>query len=128
MRTIQESISSHNAETGGDRANRAVIVLTTWPTDVRTDDVARALVEQRLAACITRLPAHRVVYRWQDAIEESEEHQWLIKTTAGRLEALWEAVRTAHPYDTPEWLVLPVEEGSADYLTWVRASTTPAAP
>jgi len=125
MRTIQESIPPHNAETGHDRA---VIVLTTWPADAGGDEVARALVERRLAACVTRLPLHRVVYRWKDAIEDGDESQWLIKTTADRLEGLWEAVRTAHPYDTPEWLVVPVEAGSADYLAWVRASTAPAAP
>lgn len=113
----------HNAETPPDRPDRVVIVLTTWPEDERAAVVARELVEARLAACVTRLPRHQVVYRWQDAIEQAEEHQWVIKTTARTLDALWAAVRAAHPYDTPEWLVLTVDSGSDAYLSWVRDGT-----
>ena len=122
MRTIQESPSAHNAETGADRPDPVVIVLTTWPEDERAAAVARHLVEARHAACVTRLPRHTVVYRWQGAIEEADEHQWVIKTTASALDRLWEAVRAAHPYDTPEWIVLTAAGGSEAYLQWVRAS------
>jgi periplasmic divalent cation tolerance protein len=124
MRTIQESPSPHNAETSADRPDRVVIVLTTWPDDERAAIVARQLVEGRHAACVTRLPRHAVVYRWQGAVEEAEEHQWVIKTTAHALDGLWEAVRAAHPYETPEWLVITAAGGSEDYLQWIRASTT----
>jgi len=122
MRTIQESPSTHNAETGADRPDLVVIVLTTWPEDEPAAAVARQLVEARLAACVTRLPRHTVVYRWQGAIEEANEHQWVIKTTASALDRLWEAVRAAHPYDTPEWIVLTAAGGSEAYLQWVRDS------
>ena len=123
MRTIQDSTASHNAETTPDQHDPVVIVLTTWPADDGAASVARSLVEARLAACVTRLPQHKVVYRWQGAIEEAEEHQWVIKTTARTLGGLWDAVRAAHPYDTPEWLVLKVEGGSDEYLSWVRDTT-----
>ena len=62
------------------------------------------------------------MYRWQGAIEEAEEHQWVIKTTARALDALWVAVLAAHPYDTPEWIVLTAAGGSDAYLQWVRDS------
>lgn len=100
-----------------------VIVLTTWPEHERAATVARHLVEARHAACVTRLPRHTVVYRWQGTIEEADEHQWVIKTTAGALDGLWEAVRAVHPYDTPEWIVLTADGGSEAYLQWVRDCT-----
>lgn len=120
MRTIPESIAAHNADSPHQDV---VIVLTTWPEGAQGAVVARQLVEARLAACVTRLPRHQVTYRWQGAIEEAEEHQWVIKTTRGVLERLRDAVHAAHPYETPEWLVLDVREGSAAYVAWVRATT-----
>ncbi|WP_396623897.1 divalent-cation tolerance protein CutA [Luteitalea sp.] len=123
MRTIQESGSPDNGGSHESPGDQVVIVLTTWPDDDRAGEVARRLVEHRLAACVTRLPRHRVTYRWQGAIEEAEEHQWVIKTTRGALPRLWDAVRAAHPYETPEWLVLDVAGGGEAYLQWVRAST-----
>jgi periplasmic divalent cation tolerance protein len=122
MGTIQESIAPYNAEPVSRPPDSVVIVLTTWPVDDRGAGVARALVEARLAACITRLPRHHVVYRWQGAVEEADEHQWVIKTTTRALGALWVAFRAAHPYDTPEWIVLTAAGGSDAYLQWVRES------
>lgn len=123
MGTIQESGSPDNDPSRVSPDTQVVLVLTTWPDEARAAGVARRLVEQRLAACVTRLPRHCVVYRWQDAIEEAEEHQWVIKTTAAALPALWEAVKAAHPYETPEWLVIDVAGGSDTYMQWVRANT-----
>ena len=88
MRTIQESPAPHNAETGADRPDPVVIVLTTWPDDRLRRASRRQLVEARHAACVTRLPRQPVVYRWQGAMEEAEEQQWVIKTTARALDAL----------------------------------------
>ena len=98
-----------------------VIVLTTWPADHDSDAIAHSLVEQRLAACITVLPVHRAVYRWEDTVESADERQLVIKTTHERLAALQAAVRAAHPYDVPEWLELPVTASDA-YGAWLRAS------
>ncbi len=122
MRTIQDSTPPDNAQIRDDPPDPVVIVLTTWPDDAGAADHARGLVERCLAACITRLPRHRAVYRWQGAVEESEEQQWVIKTTASALDALWQAVRAVHPYETPEWIVLSAAGGSKAYLQWVRDS------
>ena len=119
MGTIQESTAADNA----DHADDVVIVLTTWRDEAQADSTARQLVDLHLAACVTRLPRHHVVYHWQGAVEEADEVQWVIKTTRATLDALWDAVRAAHPYDTPEWIVLTAAGGSEAYLRWVRECT-----
>ncbi len=116
--------ADQRAPSAQDHPDDVVLVLTTWPDDTdREAAAARHVVEAGLAACVTRLPRHRVVYRWQGAIEEAEEHQWVIKTTRRRLAPLWDAIRAAHPYDTPEWLVVEASGGSEAYVRWVREMT-----
>ncbi len=102
------------------------MVLTTLPADAYGAAFARALVEERLAACVNVLPVMTSVYRWKGGIEQDREQQVVIKTVAGRVGALEARVRTLHPYDVPELLVIPVREGSVDYLSWVAESVTAA--
>ena len=99
-----------------------VIVLTTLPADADSAALARALVQERLAACVNILPEMTSVYRWEGTVEEARERQVVIKTTARQLEQLHARVRSLHQYDVPEWLVIPVVGGSADYLAWVNES------
>lgn len=117
---------SEAPEFSGDSSDRSrsgvVVVLTTWPADRPVDAFARALVERRLAACVSVLPLQHSTYRWRGAVEEADEHQVLMKTTTSRISALEEAVRELHPYDVPEWLVMDVTGGSDRYLGWVRES------
>ncbi len=100
-----------------------VIVLTTFPADGDAESFATRLVEERLAACVNVLPAMRSIYRWQGAIEKADERQVVIKTAQARVEELRARLKTLHPYDIPEFLVLPVASGSPDYLSWVADST-----
>jgi periplasmic divalent cation tolerance protein len=104
----------------------AVLVLTTWPAADDPSRLASALVEERLAACVNLLPEMTSVYRWHDHVDVERERQLVIKTTRPRLEALPARVRSLHPYEVPEWLVLPVIGGGEDYLAWLGACT--AAP
>ena len=99
-----------------------VVVLTTLSAGTEAEPLARTLVEERLAACVNLLPPMTSIYRWQGAVEEERERLLLIKTTRGRLEALRARLGTLHPYELPEFLVLPVDGGSAAYLEWVRDS------
>lgn len=99
-----------------------VLVLTTIPAEADGEDLGRRLVEPGHAACVSVLPPMHSVYRWQGAIESSVERQVLIKTTADRVPALEAAVRAWHPYEVPEFLVLPVADGGAQYLAWVRGA------
>jgi uncharacterized protein involved in tolerance to divalent cations len=103
----------------------AVIVLTTLPASDQCPDLARILVEERLAACVSTMPEMASTYRWEGNVESAREHQLLIKTTVGRLAALARRVRDVHPYELPEVLVLPVAAGGEGYLTWLRQSTVP---
>lgn len=100
-----------------------VVVLVTLPADADAPAFGHALVDARLAACVNLLPVMDSVYRWEGRVETGTERQALIKTSRDRLPALWARVRQLHPYDVPEFLVLPVVEGSPPYLRWIGEST-----
>jgi periplasmic divalent cation tolerance protein len=100
-----------------------VIVLSTLPAESDGAALAKALVDARLAACVNILPPMTSVYRWAEAIEIEIEQQVVIKTTRARLPALWETLRVLHPYDVPEFIVLPIVDGNDAYLKWIGSST-----
>jgi len=101
-----------------------VIVLTTLPADADSAAFARNLVEERLAACVNLSAPMESIYRWEGSIESESERQLVIKTSRDRVVALWDRVRELHPYDMPEFLVLPIVDGSDAYLRWVAESTS----
>jgi periplasmic divalent cation tolerance protein len=101
-----------------------VLVLTTLGESADAAAFARTLVDERLAACVNVLPPMTSVYRWQGKVEQDREQQIVIKTEAARVEALEVRVRELHPYELPEFLVLPVGGGSTAYLAWVSESVT----
>ena len=100
-----------------------VLVLTTWPASSDASAFARTLVDERLAACVNVLPRMQSIYRWKDAIESEAERQILVKTTESRLAALEARIRELHPYEVPEIIAVPVENGLPAYLQWVDAET-----
>lgn len=102
-----------------------VVVLSTVPDAAVADRIARALVDERLAACVSVLGAARSTYRWQGEVESAVELPLLIKTTAGRLDALTARLVALHPYQVPEVLVLAVGAGLPAYLDWVREQAAP---
>lgn len=106
-----------------DEGESVVVVWTTLPASSTPDSFARALVTERLAACVTTQAGLSSVYRWQGAVEGAVEHQVTIKTTADRVDALERRVAELHPYEVPEFLVSPMLGGSAAYLNWIREST-----
>ena len=97
-----------------------VLVLSTIPDDERAQTLARTLVEEKLAACVSVHAAMISVYRWNGEIESSAERQLVIKTTRARVAELESRLKALHPYELPEFLVVPVEGGSDEYLRWVR--------
>ncbi len=97
------------------------LALCTCPRGEPAAALARALVEQRLAACVNVLGDLRSIYRWRDKIEDEPESLLLIKTTAARIAALKAWIAEHHPYDVPEVLVLPVADGLKPYLDWIAA-------
>ena len=101
-----------------------VIVLTTIASTADGRELASILVTERLAACVNVLPEMESVYRWKGAVDTERERQLIIKTTVGRLEGLQERLHEIHPYEVPEFIVIPVVGGSDQYLSWLRQSTT----
>jgi periplasmic divalent cation tolerance protein len=101
-----------------------VIVLTTIPADADGPGFGRTLVDERLAACVNLLPIMESVYRWEGRIEYESERQVVIKTARERVVALWERVREMHPYEVPEFVVLPIVDGNDAYLRWMGEATT----
>jgi len=98
-----------------------VIVLTTIDEE-RADEVAAALVHERLAACVNVYGPMRSTYRWKGAVETEPERQLVIKTTAVRLPALEARLRSIHPYELPEFIVIRPEAAGEEYAAWVRQS------
>ena len=103
-------------------ASSVAIVLTTLAADTDAAELARTLVDERLAACVNILPAMTSVYRWQGKVEQDHEQQMVIKTASDRVAALEARLRQLHPYELPEFLVLQVSGGSEAYLAWVSES------
>lgn len=101
----------------------ALLVITSLPDAASAQTLASALVDRRLAACVSLLAPCRSVYRWQGQIEQADEVPLLIKTTRVRYAALEAAIRDLHPYELPEIIAVPVECGLPAYLDWVAAET-----
>ena len=99
------------------------VVLTSVDSEAAAGALARALVEERLAACVNIIAGVRSIYRWQDTIEDGAEWLLVIKTAAPSLEALHERLHQLHPYDLPEWLVLEPSQVSDAYGAWVARSS-----
>ena len=100
----------------------ARLVMTTAATVEEARRLGRTLVEERLVACATLIPAAESIYRWEGKIETSNEVFLLLKTREDRLAELEARLSALHSYTTPEFLVLTVEAGSSDYLKWMAAS------
>ena len=100
--------------------NEARIVLVTCTSRGEARKIAGGVVGARLAACVNIVSAPvESVYRWKGKVEKAKEFLLIIKTTAGRLAKLESKVARLHSYDVPEFLVMGVEGGSADYLRWL---------
>jgi periplasmic divalent cation tolerance protein len=100
-----------------------VALLVTAPDEETGRRIARALVEERLAACVNVLPGVHSIYRWKGAVEEASEVMLVAKTRAERAGLLAARVRALHPYELPEVVALPVTDGSRAYLRWVIAES-----
>ena len=103
----------------------ALIVCTHVPDHALATTLARALLDQRLAACINIGAPVVSIYHWLDRIETGQEVPVVIKTRSALYSNVEAAIRKLHPYDTPEIIAIPVIEGDARYLAWLAAETLP---
>jgi periplasmic divalent cation tolerance protein len=101
----------------------ARIVLTTAGSHDEARKIAQALVERRLAACVSIVPRIESVYRWKDQVESAEEWLLIIKTRTQRFEKVRDAIEELHSYDLPECIMLEIAEGDKAYLDWLAQNT-----
>lgn len=101
----------------------SLLVLVTAPNPEKAAELARALVEEGLAACGNVLPSLRSIYRWAGQVHDEPEALLMLKTRADLFEPLRARVVALHPYEVPEVIGLPIEVGHAPYLAWISAST-----
>ncbi|MCU7942592.1 MAG: divalent-cation tolerance protein CutA [Candidatus Thiodiazotropha sp. (ex Cardiolucina cf. quadrata)] len=100
-----------------------LLILCTAPDRETALKLSRSLLEQRLAACVNLSPPVTSVYHWQGRLEESEEILLLIKTTKQQYNNVEATLRAQHPYELPEIIAVPVEQGLDDYIDWVERCT-----
>jgi periplasmic divalent cation tolerance protein len=104
------------------------IVFVMAANEDESDKIARALVEERLAACVNIVGPARSVYRWRGAIETANEYMLVIKTPTRNFSKLERKVRELHSYEVPEIVAVPLTAGSKPYVEWLAESTAQAAP
>ncbi|GAB0058410.1 Divalent-cation tolerance protein CutA [Candidatus Magnetaquicoccaceae bacterium FCR-1] len=98
----------------------ALVVVTTAPDEAVAESLAEVLVTEGLAACVHILPAGRSIYRWQGEVHKEPEWTLLIKTDRARFAPMRTRLLVLHPYEVPEILALPVEDGNPAYLAWLK--------
>jgi len=104
-------------------ADAAILVLTQMPDRASAQALARALVEERLAACVSVGAPAESLYHWRSQIETAQEVPVAIKTRSGRYAAVEAAILARHPYELPEILAVPIQHGLERYLAWIDAET-----
>lgn len=100
---------------------RFLYVTTASVTDAQR--IARACVENRLAACANIIPGMHSVYRWQGKIVEDNETVLILKTKAEKIAELMQAVKSMHGYEVPCMLSLAVEKGYEPYVKWLEENS-----
>lgn len=100
------------------------VILCTCPNQETATKLARSVVEKKLAACVNIIPTLTSVYWWNDQVETASECLLMIKSAASHYEALETALRHDHPYEVPEIIALPIQNGLSAYLNWIENSVT----
>ena len=98
------------------------VIFCTCPDLATAERIAKAIVEEKLAACVNILPGITSVYRWQDQTQQDSELLLLIKTRQHAYSALEKRIQQLHPYEIAEIIALPLVAGSSNYLAWLNAN------
>ena len=119
---MPEKLTLVNVEAAGPVA----LIYATFPGMEVAERIGGELVEARLAACVNLIPGMRSIYRWQGATHRDQEVVAIVKTRTGLAPRVMGWIRIAHPYANPALIVLPVSNGSEDFLAWIAAETSEA--
>jgi periplasmic divalent cation tolerance protein len=123
---IQDDARRTSKVTKNFEMTNKIVVLVTCGSAKEARKIARALVEQRLAACANILASPvQSVYRWKGKVESAKEFLLIIKTTRPRFAELSAAIKGLHSYDVSEIISLPIVAGATNYLTWISESVEP---
>ena len=101
----------------------ALELHVTMPDKERATALAHALVDEGLAACVNIVPGVRSIYEWDGRLQEEEEVLCLIKTRQAVFDRARDRILALHPYEEPEILAFAVDDGSPDYLDWLKRAT-----
>ena len=99
-----------------------IVVLTTCANEKEAEKLARALLDDRVAACVSVIPRMLSFYHWKGAIESAHECLLVIKSSRELFEPLTAALKKLHSYEVPEVLALAVVDGEPNYLNWLESS------
>ncbi len=99
--------------------SRFRVVLVTIDTPERAETISRDIVERRLAACVNIVPGLRSVYSWEGEVHCDDELLLVIKTSAACIDKLRDRILQIHPYDVPEFITIPIDDGSPGHLNWL---------
>ena len=99
-----------------------VLILSTVSKIEDAQTIANHLVSNRMAACVNFIPNLESVYKWKNKVCKENEFLLMIKTTANKETNVYDSLSEIHPYDTPEIITLPIQNGSKDYLNWISES------
>ncbi|XP_030817484.1 protein CutA homolog [Camarhynchus parvulus] len=116
------ALQLHSALTGSSVPGTHSVVFVTCLNERIARDIARAIMDRRLAACVNILPKSSALYFWKGELEESTEILLLVKTRTSRIEELSNYVRSIHPFEIPEIISLPIDQGNPAYLRWMEES------
>jgi periplasmic divalent cation tolerance protein len=102
-----------------------IVILSTCATEEEAERLARLALEARLAACVNVIPRARSFYRWDGAIESSDECLLVIKSARHLFEPLRVLLEQAHSYEVPEAIAVAILEGAENYMNWLDANLRP---
>jgi periplasmic divalent cation tolerance protein len=94
-------------------------ITTTTETKEQAQTIAQQLVEAKLAACVQITGPITSIYRWKGKVENTQEWLCLIKTQDDLYDKVEAAIKSLHPYETPEIIAVPIVKGSKEYLSWL---------
>ncbi|MGH9765657.1 MAG: divalent-cation tolerance protein CutA [Blastocatellia bacterium] len=104
--------------------SREFVVFVTAPGAEAAREIGKALVTERLAACVNLVPLIESIYRWDDEVTSDSESLLIIKTTDDSYQMLEHRIKQMHEYSVPEIIAFEIAQGSDDYIAWIRKSTT----
>jgi periplasmic divalent cation tolerance protein len=94
-------------------------ITTTTETKEQAENIAKHLVEAKIAACVQIVGQITSIYRWKGKVENAQEWLFLIKTRDDLYNKVEDAIKNLHPYETPEIIAVPIIKGSKEYLIWI---------